>query len=113
MRFGNDVVVDVERTEHGPVITPLLPHETRMLALKWVLYASDLHGLPLQGMDAASNWTEFRQATSEWWGPTQNVAYADDQGHIGYQAVGLFPIRPGGPERGAGGGDGNPGRQRA
>jgi penicillin amidase len=96
VRFGNDVLVDVERTEHGPVITPLLPHETRMLALKWVLYASDLHGLPLQGMDAASNWTEFRQATSEWWGPTQNVAYADDQGHIGYQAVGLFPIRPGG-----------------
>jgi penicillin G amidase len=96
VRFGNDVVVDVERTEHGPVITPLLPHETRMLALKWVLYASDLHGLPLQGMDSASNWTEFRQATSEWWGPTQNVAYADDQGHIGYQAVGLFPIRPAG-----------------
>jgi penicillin G amidase len=96
VRFGNDVLVDAERTEHGPVITPLLPHETRMLALKWVLYASDLHGLPLQGMDAASNWTEFRQATSEWWGPTQNVAYADDQGHIGYQAVGLFPIRPAG-----------------
>jgi penicillin amidase len=96
VRFGNDVLVDVERTEHGPVISPLLPHETRMLALKWVLYASDLHGLPLQGMDAASNWTEFRQATSEWWGPTQNVAYADDQGHIGYQAVGLFPIRPAG-----------------
>ncbi len=47
-------------------------------------------------MDAASNWTEFRQATSEWWGPTQNMAYADDQGHIGYQAVGLFPIRPAG-----------------
>jgi penicillin amidase len=96
VRFGKDVLVDVERTEHGPVITPLLPHETRMLSLKWVLYASDLHGLPLQGMDAASNWTEFRQATSEWWGPTQNVAYADDQGHIGYQAVGLFPIRPAG-----------------
>lgn len=96
VRFGNDVLVDAERTEHGPVITPLLPHETRMLALKWVLYASDLHGLPLQGMDAASNWTEFRQAASEWWGPTQNVAYADDQGHIGYQAVGLFPIRPAG-----------------
>ena len=96
VRFGNDVVVDVERTEHGPVISPMLPHETRMLALKWVLYASDLHGLPLQGMDSASNWTEFRQATSEWWGPTQNVAYADDQGHIGYQAVGLFPIRPAG-----------------
>ncbi|HTZ57623.1 MAG TPA: penicillin acylase family protein [Acidobacteriaceae bacterium] len=96
VRFGQDVLLDVEITDHGPVITPLLPHETRMLSLKWTLYASDLHGLPLLGMDSASNWTEFRQATSEWWGPTQNVAYADDQGHIGYQAVGLFPIRPAG-----------------
>jgi penicillin G amidase len=96
VRFGSDVLLDVETTDHGPVITPLLPHETRMLALKWTLYSNQLHGLPLQGMDAASNWTEFRQATSEWWGPTQNLAYADDQGHIGYQAVGLFPIRPAG-----------------
>ena len=96
VRFGNDVLLDVETTEHGPVITPLLPHETRMLALKWTLYSNQLHGLPLEAMDAASNWTEFRQATSEWWGPTQNLVYADDQGHIGYQAVGLFPIRPAG-----------------
>jgi penicillin amidase len=97
VRFGHDVVLDVERTDHGPVITPMLPHETRMLSLKWTLYSTQLRGIPLEAMDSASNWTEFRQATSEWWGPTQNIAYADDQGHIGYQAVGLFPIRPAGP----------------
>ena len=67
-----------------------------MLSLKWTLYSTQLRGLPLQAMDAASNWTEFRQAMSQWWGPTQNMAYADDQGHIGYQAVGLFPMRPAG-----------------
>jgi hypothetical protein len=67
-----------------------------MLSLKWTLYTTQLGGLPLQAMDAAGNWTEFRQAVSQWWGPTQNMAYADDQGHIGYQAVGLFPIRPAG-----------------
>jgi penicillin G amidase len=96
VRFGKDVVVDVERTDHGPVITPMLPHETRMLALKWTLYSNQLRGLPLKAIDAASNWEEFRKATSEWWGPTQNMVYADDQGHIGYQAVGLFPVRPAG-----------------
>jgi penicillin amidase len=67
-----------------------------MLALRWTLYTTKHHGLPLQALDAASNWTEFRQAVSEWWAPTQNMAYADDQGHIGYQAVGLFPMRPAG-----------------
>jgi penicillin amidase len=96
VRFGHDVVVDVETTDHGPVITPMLPHETRMLSLKWTLYSTQLRGIPLEAMDSASNWTEFREATSEWWGPTQNLAYADDQGHIGYQAVGLFPVRPAG-----------------
>jgi penicillin G amidase len=96
VRFGQDVLLDVETTEHGPVITPILPHETRMLSLKWTLYTTPLGGLPLQAVDAASNWTEFREAVSQWWGPTQNIAYADDQGHIGYQAVGLFPLRPAG-----------------
>jgi penicillin G amidase len=96
VRWGGDVQLDVETTEHGPVISPLLPHEARMLSLKWTLYANGLRGLPILGMDSASNWTEFRQAASQWWGPTQNVAYADDQGHIGYQAVGLFPIHPAG-----------------
>src|ERR1700678_3695437 len=96
VRFGNDVLLDIQRTEHGPVITPMLPHETRMLSLKWTLYSPQLRGMPLLAIDSASNWTEFRQAVSQWWGPTQNMAYADDQGHIGYQAVGLFSIRPAG-----------------
>jgi penicillin amidase len=96
VRFGKDVMLDVETTNHGPVITPLFPHEKRMLALRWTLYTTQHHGLPLRALDSASNWTEFRQAVSEWWAPTQNVAYADDQGHIGYQAVGLFPARPAG-----------------
>ena len=42
VRFGKDVVLDVETTDHGPVITPLFPHETRMLALKWTLYKTQL-----------------------------------------------------------------------
>jgi penicillin amidase len=96
VRFGNDVLLDVQTTDHGPVITPLFPHETRMLTLRWTLYTTQIHGLALQALDSASNWTEFRQAVSQWWAPTQNMAYADDQGHIGYQAVGLFPVRPAG-----------------
>jgi penicillin amidase len=96
VRGSQDVILDLERTDHGPVITPLIPHEQRMLALKWTLYDASVSALSLFNLDAASNWAEFRQAMGRWWFPTQNVAYADDQGHIGYQAVGLFPIRPAG-----------------
>ena len=96
VRGGMDVTLDLERTEHGPVITPLLPHEHRMLALKWTLYDSAARGLRLEELDAAGNWDDFRNALSGWWEPTLNVVYADDQGHIGYQAAGLFPERPAG-----------------
>lgn len=96
VRGGHDVTVDVERTAHGVVITPLLPGETRTLALKWDVYDPASRGYPLLAMDTASNWTQFRDALRQWWAPTQNVVYADDQGHIGYQAVGYIPNRPGG-----------------
>lgn len=96
VRGGRNVTVEVERTGHGVVITPLIPGEKRTLALEWTIYSSAAHGFPLLALDTASNWTEFRQALSQWWAPTQNVVYADDQGNIGYQAVGLIPLRPGG-----------------
>jgi len=96
VRFGEDVVLDVARTAHGPVITPLLPHEKRVLAMRWSAYDPKSAGIPLFDVDAAANWQDFRTALSKWWGPSQNVVYADDQGHIGYQAVGYIPYRPAG-----------------
>lgn len=96
VRFGHDVPVDVATTWHGAVITPLVPGERRVLTLRWTPYDPTLAGFPIFDMDSASNWTEFRAALAKWWGPTQNIVYADDQGHIGYQAVGAFPLRTGG-----------------
>jgi penicillin amidase len=96
VRWGQNVTVDVERTDHGVVITPLVPGEKRTLALRWSVYDPKVTGFPLFDLDAAASWTDFRNALRQWWGPTQNVVYADDQGHIGYQAVGDIPNRPGG-----------------
>ena len=96
VRLGRDVNIDVERTAHGPVITPLLPGEHRTLALHWTLYDPAVRGLPLYALDSASDWTSFRAALANWWAPTLNAVYSDDAGHIGYQAIGLIPIRSGG-----------------
>jgi penicillin amidase len=96
VRWGHDVTMDVERTDHGVVISSLIPGEKRVLAMKWSVYDPKATGFPLLGMNTAQNWTDFRNALGQWWGPTQNVVYADDQGHIGYQAVGLIPSRPAG-----------------
>ncbi len=84
------------RTDHGPIITPAIPHEQRAISLRWSAYDPGANSIPLFDVDSASNWTEFRNVLGRWWGPSLNVIYADDQGHIGYQSVGFIPIRDGG-----------------
>jgi penicillin amidase len=89
-----DVVVDVVTTRHGPIITELLPGETRKIALRWTL--QDGEGLVFFDVNSAQNWDEFRKAFSTFGAPGQNVMYADVDGHIGYQATGRVPIRAAG-----------------
>ena len=98
-----DVVVDVSLTRHGPIITELLPGETRKLALRWTLY-DGTHD-PFFEVDSAQNWDQFRSAFSAFDAPGQNVVFADVEGNIGYQATGKIPIRASGdgslPENGS------------
>jgi len=89
-----DVDVDVRITRHGPIITELVPGETRSLALRWTLY-DGLH-IPFFDVDAAQDWQEFTKAFSRLDAPGQNVVYADVDGNIGYQATGKVPIRAAG-----------------
>jgi penicillin amidase len=86
-----DVTVDVALTRHGPIITDLIPGETRKIALRWTLYDS-LHN-PFFDINSAQNWDEFRKAFAQLPAPGQNVVYADVDGHIGYHTTGHIPIR--------------------
>ena len=89
-----DVAVDVSLTRHGPIITDLVPGETRKLALRWTLY--DGTRAPFFQVDSAQNWEQFRNAFSAFDAPGQNVVFADVDGNIGYQATGKIPIRASG-----------------
>lgn len=89
-----DVTFEVVTTRHGPIITDLVPGETRKIALRWTLY--DGMGLPFFDLDAAGNWDEFRKAFSTFAAAGQNAMYGDVDGHIGYQATGRIPIRASG-----------------
>ncbi len=99
----SDVAIDVVITRHGPVITELIPGETREVALRWTAY--DGARSPFFDLDSAQNWQEFRAALSKFDAPGQNVVYADVDGNIGYQASGKIPIRASGdgglPENGS------------
>ena len=89
-----DVMVDVVITRHGPIITDLIPGESRKLALRWTFY-DGIHD-PFFEVSSARTWDEFRKAFSVFDAPGQNVMYADVDGHIGYQTTGHFPIRASG-----------------
>jgi penicillin amidase len=86
-----DVSVDVVTTRHGPIVSDLIPGESRKLALRWTLY--DGVRIPIFEIDSAQNWQQFRDAFSKFDAPGQNVVYADVDGNIGYQATGKVPIR--------------------
>src|SRR5712692_3806958 len=76
-----DVAIDVKITRHGPVITELIPGETRQLALRWTLY-DGLH-IPFFDVNTAQNWQDFRHAFSFFDTPGKNVVDADVDGNIG------------------------------
>jgi penicillin G amidase len=89
-----DVTVDVMLTRHGPIVTDILPGETRQIALRWTLY--DGLRMPFLDVDTAQNWEDYRKAFSQLDAPGQNVVYADVDGNIGYQTTGRVPIRAAG-----------------
>jgi penicillin amidase len=93
VRGRKDVAYEVRMSDHGPLLDPLFTKDDRAIALRWTLYDTTLNSIPLYALNTASNWTEFSSALSQWCWPTQNVVYSDDQGHIGYHAVGRIPVR--------------------
>src|SRR5579859_5543285 len=92
VKGGPDVAFDVLLTRHGPIVTELMPGETRNIALQWTLYTVGL-GTPFRALDQAQNWNEFRNALRNFTIPGQNAVYADVDGHIGYQSTGEVPLR--------------------
>jgi len=98
-----DVVLDVQLTRHGPIVTDLVPGEARKLALRWTLYDGIRN--PFFAVDSAHSWQDFQNAFSQFDAPGQNVVYADVDGNIGYHATGKVPIRASGdgslPENGS------------
>src|SRR5713101_7150885 len=82
----------VKLSVHGPVI-----NERGLTTSVWWagnVPSQDFH--VLLGIDRASNFQEFRDALRDWYAPTHNFVYADDQGNIGLISAGYYPqVAPG------------------
>lgn len=89
---STDIVnYDVTVTRHGPVI---LEREGKRYALRWTALDPRLNNSDVNfDLNRARNWKDFSQALESFSAPTQNIVYADTEGHIGYHAAGVVPVR--------------------
>lgn len=91
----HDVVThEVTETRHGPII---FEGDGKRYALRWTALLPTKNNADLQyNLNRARNWKEFNAALESFTAPTQNVVYADVDGHIGYHTAGVVPIRKSG-----------------
>lgn len=89
------VVVQLKYTRHGPVLyEDTENHKAYGLRAAWLEIGTAPYLASLR-MDQARNWQEFRDACSYSGTPPENMVWADIYGNIGWQAVGLTPLRRG------------------
>jgi penicillin G amidase len=91
----HDIVThDVTVTRHGPII---FEGDGKRYALRWTALDPSKNNADLSyTLNRARNWKEFNTALESFTAPTQNIVYADVDGHIGYHAAGVVPIRKSG-----------------
>jgi penicillin G amidase len=88
------VAVELKYTRHGPVLAEdKVHHKAYALRAAWMETGAAPYLASLR-MDQARTWEEFAEACTYSRIPSENMVWADRQGHIGYQAVAITPLRP-------------------
>ena len=103
---ASPVSLTVRYTRHGPLVFDnpaghkdiqdtwgtALPADFA-ISLRWTALEPVHLFKAIFGLDAAQNWTEFRQAARDFAVPSQNMVFADIDGNIAYQTPGNIPMR--------------------
>ena len=88
------VSVELKYTRHGPVVfEDNAHHKAYAVRAAW----REVGGAPYLAslrMDQSHSWQEFLDACSYSRIPAENMVWADRDGNVGYQAVGIAPRRP-------------------
>ncbi len=88
-----DIYVTHHYTRHGPVtLMDSAHHVAYAVRCGWLEPGSAPYLASLR-MDQSRNWSEFRLACRNSFIPGENMIWADRYGDIGWQAVGIAPIR--------------------
>jgi penicillin G amidase len=106
---GADVPLKVRSTVHGPILSDIVPaidaagdrsvvrgapqSNRYAVSMAWTALTPGTAADAIFALNKARSWTDFRKAAALFSVPSQNLVYADTDGHIGYQAPGQIPIR--------------------
>jgi len=121
VRGEDDVTITVRATRHGPILSDRFDFYGDLAAdapddpsgvgppdignfggvepaisLAWTALTPSQTADAIFGLNTATDWESFRDAAASFAVPAQNIVYADREGHIGYQAPGMIPIRKSG-----------------
>ncbi len=93
VKGSKDVSIELKYTRHGPVVyEDKKNNKAYAVRSAWM----DVGGSPYLAslrMNQAQSWDEFRDACNYSNIPGENMIWADREGNIGWQAVGIAPIR--------------------
>ncbi len=93
VKDGAEIRVEHKYTRHGPVVfEDAANHVAYAVRAGWMEIGGSPYLASLR-MDQARNWEEFRDACNYSHIPGENMVWADVEGNIGWQAVGIAPIR--------------------
>ncbi len=90
---GEDVVLEVRETVHGPILNTIDDELTEVLSVRWAAFEPSRILKAVVLLNRATNYDEFRSALSYWDTSGQNFVYADQAGNIAYQSTGRYPVR--------------------
>ena len=95
MKGGQSDTVELKYTRHGPVVfEDAKRKKAYAIRCAWL----EIGGAPYLAslrMNQARTWEDFRKACSYSHIPAENMIWADRKGNIGWQSVGITPIRKG------------------
>jgi penicillin G amidase len=94
VKGGSPTAVELKYTRHGPIVyEDKAHHKAYAVRAAW----REVGGAPYLAslrMDQAHSWEQFVDACGYSRIPAENMVWADVDGNIGYQAVGIAPQRP-------------------
>jgi penicillin amidase len=93
VKGASPTTAQLRYTRHGPVVYEDTAHHVAYaVRAAWLEPGASPYLASLR-MDQAKSWEEFRAACAASFIPGENMIWADRNGHIGWQAVGIAPIR--------------------